>query len=236
MRTGRRFYLSVGPHDRPPRTYRGRDFCWWLGVLGKWDAEARAAGTEHVTISVSGARGGETVDFRRLAARGMTLVGRTEALKDGVMAFAPDLASNIAHGDANYLSVLDEADLYIARNGIDLPMEPDARIFLPDPDCVTNPIRELNLVEAGITSIIWATGFAADYSWLKVDAFDDKGKPKHQRGVSTEPGIYFLGLPWQSRRGSAFIWGVWHDAKFLADQISKHRKYLAYQPSARHKA
>jgi putative flavoprotein involved in K+ transport len=81
---------------------------------------------------------------------------------------------------------------------------------------------------AGITSVIWATGFAADYSWLKLDTFSETGAPKHQRGVAAEPGLYFLGLPWQSRRGSSFIWGVWHDAKFLADHISKQRRYLAY--------
>jgi putative flavoprotein involved in K+ transport len=68
---------------------------------------------------------------------------------------------------------------------------------------------------------------------LKVDAFDEKGRPKHQRGVSAEPGIYFLGLPWLSRRGSSFIWGDRHDAKHLADHISTQRKYLAYHPSAR---
>lgn len=229
LRAGRRVYLSVGPHDRPPRAYRGRDFCWWLGVLGKWDAQAPAPGTEHVTISVSGARGGHTVDFRRLAARGMTLVGRTGAYKNGVVTFAPDLVDNVAHGDANYLSVLDEADAYIARNGLDLPEEPEARVIDPDPECMTHPIRALNLAEAGITAIIWATGFALDYSWLKIDAFDEKGKPKHQRGVSVEPGIYFLGLPWQSRRGSSFIWGVWHDARYLADQISIQRQYLTYR-------
>jgi putative flavoprotein involved in K+ transport len=68
---------------------------------------------------------------------------------------------------------------------------------------------------------------------LKVDAFDDRGRPKHHRGVSVEPGIYFLGLPWQSRRGSSFIWGVWHDAKHLADRISTQRRYLAYHASAK---
>ena len=231
LRAGKRVYLSVGPHDRPPRSYRGRDFVWWLGVLGKWDAEAMEPGTEHVTISVSGAHGGHTVDFRRLAEQGMTLVGLTKSYNDGVVSFAPDLAENIALGDANYLSVLDEADAYIARDGLDLPEEPEARNIDPDPECVTNPILELNLAEAGITSIVWATGFALDFSWLKVGAFDEKGKPKHQRGVSAEPGIYFLGLPWQSRRASSFIWGVWHDAKFLADHISTQRKYLAYSPS-----
>jgi putative flavoprotein involved in K+ transport len=232
LQAGRRVYLSVGPHDRPPRRYRERDFVWWLGVLGKWDAAAPGPGTEHVTISVSGAHGGHTVDFRRLAAQGMTLVGRTQAFTDGVMRFAPDLADNIAHGDANYLSILDEADAYVARNGLDLAEEPEARIIDPDPQCVTDPILELNLAEAGITSLIWATGFAVDYSWLKVDAFDAAGKPKHQRGVAAEPGIYFLGLPWQSRRGSSFIWGVWHDARFLADHIVTQRKYLAYRSSA----
>jgi putative flavoprotein involved in K+ transport len=235
LRAGKRVFLSVGRHDRPPRSYRARDFVWWLGVLGKWDAEAAGPGMEHVTISVSGARGGHTVDFRRLAAQGITLVGRAESFKGGVMNFAPDLADNLAHGDANYLSVLDEADAYVARDGLDLPEEPDARNVEPDPRCVTEPILELNLAQAGITSIVWATGFTLDYSWLKVDAFDKNGKPAHQRGVAAEPGIYFLGLPWQSRRGSSFIWGVWHDAKYLADHISKQRKYLAYQPSAKRK-
>jgi putative flavoprotein involved in K+ transport len=187
---------------------------------------------EHVTISVSGARGGNTVDFRRLAAQGMTIVGRTESFKDGVLNFAPDLADNLAQGDANHLSVLDEADAYVARNGLDLPEEPEARNIEPDPQCVTDPILELNLAEAGITSIVWATGFAVDFSWLKVDAIDKEGKPKHQRGISAEPGVYFLGLPWQTRRGSSFIWGVWHDARFLADHISTQRKYLAYKTSA----
>ncbi|RWM24697.1 MAG: FAD-dependent oxidoreductase, partial [Mesorhizobium sp.] len=68
---------------------------------------------------------------------------------------------------------------------------------------------------------------------LQVDAFDEKGRPRHHRGVSTEPGIYFLGLPWQSRRGSSFIWGVWHDAKHVADRISTQRKYLAYHAAAK---
>jgi putative flavoprotein involved in K+ transport len=233
QRAGKRVYLSVGPHDRPPRAYRGRDFCWWLGVLGKWDAETPGPGTEHVTIAVSGARGGETIDFRRLASRGITLVGLTDSYENGTLTFARDLADNIARGDANYLSLLDEADAYVARNGIALPEEPAARVIDPDPECVANPILKLNLAEAGISSIIWATGYAVDYSWLKVDAFDEKGRPKHQRGVSVEPGIYFLGLPWQSRRGSSFIWGVWHDAKHLADRISTQYKYLAYHASAK---
>jgi putative flavoprotein involved in K+ transport len=228
QKSGRQVYLSVGPHDRPPRRYRGRDFVWWLGVLGKWEAATPPAGAEHVTIAVSGARGGHTVDFRDLAASGIKLVGLTVSFDNGTMRFAPDLGDNIANGDANYLSLLDEADAYIERNGLDLPEEPDAHILGPDPECVTSPVPELNLARAGVTSIVWATGFAGDYSWLQVGALDENGKPKHQRGVSSEPGVYFLGLPWQSRRGSSFIWGVWHDAKYLADHIQMQRGYLAY--------
>lgn len=232
LESGRRVYLSVGPHDRPPRAYRGRDFCWWLGVLGKWDAAAREPGKEHVTIAVSGARGGHTIDFRRLAAKGMILVGRTEACANGVVSFAPDLVENISRGDANLHALLDEADAYVVRNGLDLPEEAEARAIGPDSDCVTNPVLALDLAKAGVATIIWATGFVADYSWMKVDAFDENGRPQHQRGVSAEPGIYFLGLPWQSRRGSSFIWGVWHDAKHLADQIATQRKYIAYHVAA----
>ena len=94
---------------------------------------------------------------------------------------------------------------------------------------MTHPLLELDLDEAGVTAIIWATGYTVDFSWLKVDTFDENGKPKHQRGVSCESGIYFLGLPWLSRRGSSFIWGVWHDAKHIADQIGIRSKYLAYR-------
>ncbi|ASJ73918.1 flavin-containing monooxygenase [Granulosicoccus antarcticus] len=231
MGSGRQVYLSVAAHDRPPRSYRGRDFVWWLGVLGKWDAQTTEMGQEHVTISVSGADGGHTVDFRRLAGQGMNLLGLTRSFKNGVLSFAPDLSEHLAAGDANYLSVLDEADAYVERYGLDLPEEPEARIVEPNPECVSNPILELNLAEAGITTIIWATGFAVDYSWLDVPVLDQNGRPLHQRGVTKEPGIYFLGLPWQSRRGSSFIWGVWHDAKYLADHIAIQKQYRKYNDS-----
>lgn len=227
MQAGRKVYLSVGPHDRPPRAYRGRDFVWWLGVLNKWDSEA-TPGADHTTIAVSGAQGGHTVDFRKLAVQGMVLVGRTEGFANGALTFADDLTRNVNRGDANYLALLDEADAYLARNGITLPEDPHAREIGPDPDCMTHPLQSLNLAKAGITTIIWATGFAVDFSWLKTAAVDENGRPRHIRGIGAEPGIYFLGQPYQTRRGSSFIWGVWHDAKMVADHIAKQRGYLAY--------
>ncbi len=104
--------------------------------------------------------------------------------------------------------------------------------MLADPPCLTKPISKVDLEVERITTIIWATGYRRDYGWLKVDAFDAAGAPIHQRGVSSEPGVYFLGLPWQSRRGSTFLWGVWHDAKFVADQIAIQRAYADYDGTA----
>jgi putative flavoprotein involved in K+ transport len=219
-RAGRHVYLAVGAHDRPPRRYRGKDFVWWLGALGRWDAKALAPNMAHVTIAVSGARGGHTVDFGDLAAGGITLLGRAENFANGVMRFAPDLGARIAEGDANYLAMLDAADAYIAREGLDFPEEPVARELAPLPACVTDPLLALDFGAAGITSIVWATGYALDFSWIRLDAFDDHGRPRHERGVSVVPGLYFLGLSWLSRRASAFIWGVWHDAAYIAEHIA----------------
>lgn len=229
--SGKDVYLSVSKHDRPPRAYRARDYDWWLGVLGLWDDEA-TPGVEHVSIAVSGADGGRTIDFRRLAQEGMTLVGRVQAYAHGKIRFESDLASNLKHGDDNYLSLLRSADDYVKRYGLDLPEEPEAHVIPNDPECVTRPILELDLAGANVTSIVWATGFTVDYDWLNVDAFDEKGQPQHRRGVSSEPGVYFLGLPWLSCRGSSFIWGVWHDAKFIADHINKERRYIGYHEQA----
>lgn len=231
-RAGRRVFLSVGPHDRPPRRYRSRDNVWWLGVLGLWDQPALEPGMEHVTIAVSGAHGGRTMDFRRLSHEGITLVGRTRSYTAGAMHFNDDLQRNIAAGDANYLGLLDAADAYIEQKGLDLPEEPEAREMLSDPECLRHPILSLDLEKEGITTVIWATGFSRDYSWLEIDGFDDQGVPVHLRGVSCEPDVYFLGLPWQSRRGSTFLWGVWHDAKFIADQIAIQRAYARYDGRA----
>ena len=156
----------------------------------------------------------------------------TEKFENGQFHFADDIAKNIANGDANHLALLDEADAYVARHGLDLPEDLEERKRWPDPECLSTPTRNLNLQEEGVTTILWATGYTVDYGWLDVNTFDERGKPLHQCGVSHESGIYFLGLPWQSRRGSSFIWGVWHDAKFVCDQIAIQHTYQSYKPAS----
>ena len=220
-RAGRRVYLSVGRHERPPRRYRGRDFCWWLGVLGLWEATTRDPSMKHVTIAVSGAYGGHTIDFRRLAARGVTLLGRADAFGDGVMRFAPDLGAQSRARRCvptcpcstrptpmrlGKVSTCPRSRRHERSNR--------SRPASPTPSC------ELDLHGAGITAIVWATGYALDFGWLKVDAFDERGAPVHRRGVTDVPGLYFLGLSWLSRRASSFIFGVEYDAAHLADHIA----------------
>ncbi len=121
------------------------------GSSGTQIAVELARAGRHVTIAVSGAHGGETIDFRRIAARGVTLLGRVGAFAEGVMRFAPDLAENLAEGDASYVALLDAADAWIAREGTDLAEEPEARARLPKPDCVTLPILELDLATEGVS-------------------------------------------------------------------------------------
>ena len=226
---GRTVYLSVGEHYRPPRAYRQRDYCWWLGALGLWD-EVKAKGKKrHVAFAVSGYEGGRTVDFRRLAHKGITLVGVTESYEGGTLRFADDLVRNVAAGDEAYFDVLREADAYVERKGMNLPAEPEAWTRLPDPECLTHPILSLDLAEAGITTILWATGYRYDFSWLDVDVFDEQGLPVHKRGISAENGIYFLGLPDLTNRASVFIYGCWQDAKYIADHIVIQRRYDAYE-------
>ncbi len=173
---GRPRRLPVGRTARPSAarptavaTSVGGSVSWASGT-----SRRRRLGAEHVTIAVSGAHGGHTVDFRRsgrqrhhAARHDRPLRRRRDDLRAGPR-------ENIERVTPNYLSMLDEADAYVARNGVDLPEEPQARVLGPDPDCVTDPIRSLDLAVADVTSIVWATGFASDYGWLQVDAFDER--------------------------------------------------------------
>jgi len=181
--------------------------------------------SENIAILVSGVYSDRSLDHRIMASEGMVLLGRTESLADGKLHFADDLRENIELGNKSHLDILEAADKYIAYNGLDFPEDPEAHLIVPVSKYELDPIRVLDLASSGIKSIIWATGFTRDYSWIDVDIFDKNGNPIHQRGISIERGIYFLGLPFQSRRSSSFIFGVSHDARYLAEHIETKQKY-----------
>ncbi|MBR1287410.1 NAD(P)-binding domain-containing protein [Bradyrhizobium sp. AUGA SZCCT0177] len=222
-RAGRRVFLSVGQHTRMPRRYRGQDLTWWFGALRLFDMTAEQRGPIRVNPSITGAYGGYTIDFRRFAADGITLLGRVQAARDGVLDIAPGLAENLANGDLYYSGFLDMLDAHVEQHGLDLPADPAARTVLADPPCVTDPIRRLDLGKSDIHAVIWATGYGVDFSWIDLPVRDGSGEPVHRGGVSEVPGLYFLGLPYLSKLYSAFLSGVGDDAAVLADHIAARR-------------
>ena len=223
-RAGRRVFVSVGRHKRMPRRYRGRDLIWWLSELGLDQTPVEKRGPDRALPLITGAYGGHTIDFREYAAQGVTLVGHVTAAREGAMEFAADLATMLAAGDATYLAFLDLVDSHVERHGLAMPAEPEARVIGPDPACVTEPLTQLAFADAGISAIIWATGYAVDFGWIDIPVFDERGEPLHRKGVTDVPGLYFLGLQWLSRMNSSFLSGVGDDAAFLAGQISMRQK------------
>jgi putative flavoprotein involved in K+ transport len=220
LHAGRRVYLSVGSHRRMPRRYRGRDLIWWLSAMGLDQTPAEQRGPDRSLPLITGAFGGNTIDFRRFAAEGVTLLGRMETVRRGVIDFAPDLAERLAYGDASYAIFLDMVDAHIDRHGLNMPKDPAARAVLPDPLCLTQPLRRLDLHAEGIGAVIWATGYSLDFGWIDVPALDARGAPLHRRGITDVPGLYFLGLQWLSRLNSSVLSGIGDDAAVLADHIA----------------
>jgi putative flavoprotein involved in K+ transport len=220
FRSGRRVYLSVGRHTRLPRRYRGRDLFWWLSALGIDRTTVEARGPSRLLPVISGAYGGHTIDFRRFAAEGVTLLGRVEAARDGVIHFAADLADSLANGDATYTTFLDMVDAHIECHALNMPDDPAARAVLADPLCLTEPLRRLDVGADGIGAVIWATGYGVDFRWIDVAVLNPNGEPIHRRGITEVSGLYFLGLQWLSKMNSSFLSGVGDDAAVLADHIA----------------
>src|SRR6516165_6567138 len=219
LRAGRRVYLSVGRHKRMPRRYRGHDLIWWLNTMGLDQTPVAERGPDATLPLITGAYGGHTIDFREFAAEGMILVGRLQSIRDGTLYFADDLAESMAFGDAAYAGFLDKVDSYIAQHRMKLPEEPQARAKRIDPPCLTDAIRQLDKDSIGLGSLIWATGYTFDFSWIDLPVLDAGGAPIHDQGVAPLPGIYFVGLPWLSKMNSSFLSGVGDDAARLAGII-----------------
>jgi putative flavoprotein involved in K+ transport len=220
FRAGRRVYLSVGRHTRLPRRYRGRDLIWWLSAMGLDRISAEERGPDRAKPLITGAFGGNTIDFRRFAAEGVTLMGRMQAVHQSVVNFAPDLAKRLAYGDGSYTAFLDMVDAHVQRHALDIPEDASARGVWSDPPCLTEPLRHLDLRAARISTVVWATGYAYDFGWVDVPVLNARREPVHRQGMTNVPGMYFLGLRWLSNFKSSLLSGIGEDAARLADHIA----------------
>ena len=220
FRAGRRVYLSVGRHTRLPRRYRGRDLIWWLIAMGLDRIPAEERDPDRAKPLITGAFGGNTIDFRRFATEGVTLLGRLQAAHQGILDFAPDLAKRLAYGDGSYTAFLDMVDVNIQSRALYIPEDTTAREVWPDPPCLTKPQRRLDLRAARISTVVWATGYAYDFGWVDVPVLNARGEPVHRQGITNVPGMYFVGLRWLSNFKSSLLSGIGEDAARLADHIA----------------
>jgi putative flavoprotein involved in K+ transport len=221
---GRRVYLSTSKVGRIVRFYRGRDILEWWKDMGFLDVAVEDLEDQSIRFNaqpqVSGTGGGHTVSLQMLAARGTTLLGRLRDERDGLLVFEPDLQEHVVFADQVSNRFKKSIDDYILKNGIPAPGATDDPAEMAPGPAETAPAL-LDLAAAGVTAIVWCTGFGADFSWLEAPVLDEQGRPVHQRGVSNVPGIFFLGFPWLHTRKSGLIYGIDEDAAYLADRISE---------------
>lgn len=224
LRSGRTVYMSVGTHNKLPRRYRGHDTIWWMEQLGTFDVTVESLPSLEVamrrpSVSLTGVGGGHDLDLSELEREGMILLGHISGVDDSRLHFAPDLEASLADGENVYTSFVDSIERYIEQKGLPVG-PPDAR-----PQGGGRGVRKdtttLDLAQARIGSIVWATGFSRDFDWIRSPSIAPGCDPVHVRGVSTQPGLFFLGLRWLYTRRSNFIDGAGADAAYVRDQIRR---------------
>jgi putative flavoprotein involved in K+ transport len=219
--SGRKVFLSVSSAPRFPRRYRGKDITWWLDVAGFFDKtvdqlpspKAKFAPSAHST----GKNGGHTINLYQFAQDGVVLLGHIQSIQEDQITMAPDLKENLVKADKAEVDFVKQIDDYIENNGLDAPH--DTLPILND-GFAAEEILELDLKTAGITSVIWATGFNFNFGFVKFPVFDEDGYPVQKRGVTEYPGLYFIGLPFLQTIKSGLLFGVGDDAAYVAEHIS----------------
>ena len=225
QRSGREVILAVGEHVRGPRTYRGRDIHWWMEAAGVLDERydevddiVRARRVPSMQLAGSDERA--TFDLNALTSVGMKLVGRLAGINDGQAQFSGSLRNKCELADLKLGRLLDTIDEWATANELDDSVPPPHRF---EPTVVdSSPRLGLDLNSGEIETIIWATGFRPDYSWLEVAVVDQKGMIRHDGGVVESPGMYLIGSPFLRRRKSSFIDGSRADAEDLVVELSAH--------------
>lgn len=219
---GRKVVLALGGAPRVARFYRGRDCVDWLHDMGVYDlpVDAQAGGLakrESTNHYVTGRDGGRDIDLRRFALEGMRLTGRLRDIDGSILHLAPTTEAALDHADSVAESIKDDIDRYIARRGIEAPVEHrPVPVWRPERE-----VTELDLAAEGVTSVVWSIGYRADYRWVRVGVFDGQGHPTHLRGVTAAAGLYFLGLPWLHTWGSGRFAAIARDADHLARHIAE---------------
>jgi putative flavoprotein involved in K+ transport len=219
---GRKVYLCVGGAMRIPRFYRGKDSIWWLMKIKFFDQIVDTLPSPRAKFIanpfLTGSDGGHSLDLHQFARDGVTLLGRFRDVNDKTIFLLPDLKGNLTKIDNFVVELKKKIDDYIEDNHI-IAEEDDNQDVLTD-GYDTEMIAELDLDAEGINTIIWATGYRFDYSWIKFPVLDEDGYPIQHRGVSAVPGLYFLGLHWLYNRRSGLPWGVGEDAAYIAHEIA----------------
>ena len=220
--SGREVTLCVRRHNRLPRSYRGRDILYWLDAMGVltedmlnvWDIHASRS---QPSLQLTGSDDHKTLDLDTAHRAGVRIVGSVIGIRDERVFIADDLQASIDRAQRKMNELLDKVDAYIERSGLSgVAAAPDR------PGDVTVPVspRCIDLKAKNISTVLWATGYRRDYSWLRLPVLDENGELSHDGGVTLEPGLYAVGLNFMRRRNSSFIDGVGADAAEIADHIT----------------
>ncbi len=223
QRSGRPVTISVGEHVRVPRVYRGRDIKWWMDAAGVLDERydeiddiVRARNVPSLQLAGSDDR--RSVDLNSLTDLGVRLVGRLAGIRDGRAQFSGSLRNLCTLADLKMNRLLDRIDQWASENGCDSDLAPPHR-FEPTRVDASPPLG-MDLTSGAIRTIIWATGFRPDYTWLDVPVRDRKGFIRHDGGIVDAPGMYLLGMPFLRRRKSSLIDGAADDARDLSAHLA----------------
>ena len=233
QRSGRPVTLCVGEHVRVPRRYRGRDIQWWMDAAGvldqRYDQVDDLSRARNVpSLQLAGYPDHREVDLNALTAIGVRLVGRLAGVRDGKAQFSGSLANLAALADLKMNRLLDLIDEWAARHDAGANVPPPHRFErtrIPP-----SPPLSLDLARGEIRTILWATGFRPDYSWLEVPVFDHKGRIRHDGGVADSPGLYLMGAQFMRRRKSALIDGAGDDARDLSAHLASYLDRISSGP------
>jgi putative flavoprotein involved in K+ transport len=226
LSAGRTVFLCTSKVGRAPRRYRGRELLSWWIDMGFLDITY--ASLEDKSISkapqpqISGlGRYGHTVSLQSLARRGAVILGRLVDVEGSTLILSDEAAANVHFADEFSQRLKDNIDVYLMKALITPPPLEDDPADAPDlqAECVS-PLRRLNVREAKVSAVIWATGFRGDFSWIRLPVLDAEGKPIHQQGISSVKGLYFIGFPWLISRKSGIVYGIAEDARTIAAAIA----------------